>query len=237
MEFWQGDGHLSVMGFIIRAGVAYLFLFSIIKFIGQRTMSNLQSHDFLFAIVIGDVIGGPLISGDVSLTGPFVVALTLAAIHYIITFLSLKSLRFRRFVDEKPLIIVWNGKILRRMMKKTKVTLDMLLMAARMNNITRMSDVQLAVLEPNGEISVITKTEANPITPGDPDPSEVTMPTVLIEDGNIQERNLKNYSLSEEWLQQQLLYQGISHPNEVFLALLESGDHLYVARKNEPYER
>lgn len=232
-EFWQGDGHLTIANFVVRALVAYIFLFGIIKFIGQRTMSNLQSTDFLFAIVIGDVIGEPLVNGEVSLTGPFTVALTLTGIHYLITFLSLKSAKIRRFVDEKPMVLVSKGKILRNMLKKTKVTLDMLLMSMRMNNVSRMSDVQLAVLEPNGDISIITKEQGDHSSSS----AEVTMPSVLIEDGNVIQSNLKNHSLTEEWLRDQLRAQGIDHPKEVFLALLESGNHLYISKIDEPYVR
>ncbi|RKD24630.1 hypothetical protein BEP19_09660 [Ammoniphilus oxalaticus] len=236
-EFWQGDGHLTISNFIVRALVAYVFLFGIIKFIGQRTMSNLQSTDFLFAIVIGDVIGEPLINGDISLTGPFTVAVTLTLIHYFITFVSMKSAKIRRFVDEKPMVLVSRGKILRSMMKKTKITLDMLLMAMRMNNVSRMSDVQLAVLEPNGDISIITKEQAqsnNNSSKKDTSP-EVMMPSVLIEDGNVIKSNLEKRNLDETWLKQQLKAQGVHDPNDVFLALLESGEQLYVSKKEEPY--
>lgn len=237
MEFWQGDAKLTIMGFIVRALVAYVFLFGIIKFLGQRTMSNLQAQDFLFAIVIGDVIGEPLINGDMSLTGPVTVALTLTVIHYVLTLMVLKSPKVRRFVDEEPLILVSQGKILRNMMRKTKVTLDMLLMSARMNNVTRMSDVELAILEPNGEISIITKARANPITPEDLniDKQEVKMPAVLIEDGHIIQRNLKYQNLSEDWLTEELKGKGIESPKEVFLALLESDGTLYISKKQEPY--
>lgn len=237
MEFWQGDAKLTIMGFIVRAFVAYVFLFGIIKFLGQRTMSNLQAQDFLFAIVIGDVIGEPLINGNMSLTGPVTAALTLTFIHYVLTLMVLKSSRVRRFVDEEPLILVSQGKILRNMMRKTKVTLDMLLMSARMKNVTRMSDVELAILEPNGEISIITKAQANPITPNDLNihTNEVKMPAVLIEDGHIIQKNLKTQQLSEDWLKEELKGKGIDSPKDVFLALLESDGTLYVSKKQEPY--
>ncbi len=237
MEFWQGDAKLSIMEFAVRATVAYVFLFGIIKFLGQRTMSNLQAQDFLFAIVIGDVIGEPLINGDMSLMGPFTVALTLTGIHYVLTFMVLKSSKIRRFVDEEPLILVSQGKILRNMMRKTKVTLDMLLMSARLNNVTRMSDVELAILEPNGEISIITKAQANPITPRDINipTAKVKMPSVLIEDGHIIQRNLKSHHLSEDWLKEQLKGKGIESSKEVFLALLEADGTVYISKKREPY--
>ncbi|MEW9669145.1 YetF domain-containing protein [Ammoniphilus sp. 3BR4] len=239
MDFWQGDAHLTILSFVIRATVAYLFLFSIIKFLGQRTMSTLQAQDFLFAIVIGDVIGEPLVNGEVSLAGPLAVALTLTGIHYFTTLMALKSSKFRRFVDEEPRLLVSRGKILRNMMRRSKVTLDMLLMSARMNNVTRLSDVELAILEPNGEISIITKGQANPVTPKDLElpVSEVRMPSVLIEDGNVIYKNLKNHKLTEEWLLEQLQQQGINSPKEVFLALLEADGALYVSKQEEPYMR
>ncbi|RXT08148.1 DUF421 domain-containing protein [Ammoniphilus sp. CFH 90114] len=239
MDFWQGDAHMPILGFVIRATVAYLFLFSLIKFLGQRTLSNLQAQDFLFAIVIGDVIGDPLVNQETSLSGPLAVALTLTFIHYITTFLALKSARFRRFVDEEPRLLVSRGKILRGMMKKTKVTLDMLLMSARMNNVMKLSDIELAILEPNGEISIITKAQANPVTLRDLDLpiSEVKMPSVLIEDGNIVNRNLEHHNLSIGWLENQLEEQGIKSAKDVFLALLEGDGSLYVSTKEEPYRR
>ncbi|WP_134699083.1 DUF421 domain-containing protein [Ammoniphilus sp. YIM 78166] len=238
-SFWQGDPHLTISAFVIRATVTYLFLFGLIKFLGQRTMSNLQAQDFLFAIVIGDVIGEPLVNGETNLSGPFSVALTLTGIHYVITFMALKSARIRRFVDEEPRILISRGKVLRNMMKKTKVTLDMLLMSARMKNVTNLSDVELAILEPNGEISIITRAHANPVTPRDLGlpAAEIKMPSVLIEDGHVVKRNLQYHDLTEEWLQEQLIQKGIQSPTEVFLALLESDGTVYVSRKDEPYRR
>lgn len=238
-SFWQGDPHLTITAFVIRATIAYLFLFGLIKFLGQRTMSSLQAQDFLFAIVIGDVIGEPLVNGETNLSGPFAVALTLTVIHYVTTFMALKSARFRRFVDEEPRILISKGKILRSMMKKTKVTLDMLLMSARLKNVTNLSDVELAILEPNGEISIITRAHANPVTPRDLDlpVTDITMPSVLIKDGHVVRGNLKHHDLTEEWLDEQLAGQGIRSPKDVFLALLESDGKLYISRKNEPYRR
>ncbi|WP_209811789.1 YetF domain-containing protein [Ammoniphilus resinae] len=241
MDFWQGDVNLTVWGFIVRAVVAYAFLFGIIKFLGQRTLSNLQAQDFLFAIVIGDVIGEPLVTGETNLTGPFAVALTLTGIHYLITTLALRSLKLRRFFDEEPIILISKGKILKNMMKKSKVTLDMLLMAARLNNISKLSDVEVAILEPNGEISMLTKAKANPITLDDLNkniaPSEVKMPTVLIEDGHVQEGNLMRNQLTEDWLNNQLKENGIDDASNVFLALLESDGNLYISKQKEPYRQ
>jgi uncharacterized membrane protein YcaP (DUF421 family) len=237
MNFWQGDPDLSIMGFVVRALVAYLFLFGLIKFLGQRTMSNLQAQDFLFAIVIGDVIGEPLVNGDAELAGPAAVAVTLTLIHYVVSYFALKSARFRRLVDEEPIIIVTRGQIIRSSMKSAKVTLDMLLMACRMNNISRLSEVEVAVLEPNGEISILTKANSNPITPADlnMNVTPVTMPSVLIEDGNIVQINLRRNDLSEEWLLNRLNDQGVSSSKDVFVALLESDGSLYISKKNEPY--
>ena len=241
MDFWQGDVNLTVWGFVVRAIVAYAFLFGIIKFLGQRTLSNLQAQDFLFAIVIGDVIGEPLVTGETNLTGPFAVALTLTGIHYLITIIALRSLKLRRFFDEEPIILISKGKILKKMMKKSKVTLDMLLMATRLNNISKLSDVEVAILEPNGEISMLTKAEANPVTLGDLDGGTaragVKMPTVLIEDGHIQEENLKRNQLTKDWLKNKLQENGIDKTSDVFLALLESDGNLYLSKQEEPYRR
>lgn len=228
---WDGSEQFPLFGFAVRAAIAYLVLIVLIKILGQRSVSSLQPTDFLYAIVIGDVIGEPLTSGEDSFKGPLLAAFTLTAIHLGLTFTTLKWSKFRRITDDEPIFLIKDGKILRKQMKKTKVTLDMLLMELRLRGYPDVSEVDMAILEANGEISVIPKKETTPATKNDlniPAPP-VGYPVVLIEDGNVIEDNLKRHNLTESWLSKELKKRGVNDTRDVMLATVTKSGELYYS--------
>lgn len=230
---WSGSEDFPLYGYIIRAVMAYIILLILMKVLGQRSLSSLQPTDFLYAIVIGDIIGEPLSSGESEFTGPLSAALTLSAIHFTLSYLTLKGSKFRRITDDEPLFLVRDGRILREELKKTKVTLDMLLMEMRLRDVPNIADVDTAILEANGEISIIPKEEKQPVTKEDMDlpAPRIGYPTVIIEDGNLLIDNLKKHDLDREWLQKQLEDRGISDPQDIMLATVTKSGEFYCSRK------
>jgi len=238
LPFWESQANLNVLQWIIRAIVIYLWLHFVTKIMGQREIGTLNVFDFIVAITIGSVAAAPLASSTDDLLGPFVSIGTLGALNLLIAYLALKNSKFRRVVQDEPIILVQNGRILEDIMRSTRFNLDDLLTEIRKNNIPNLSDVEFAILESNGRVSVIPKSQARPITPRDlqiPTPYE-GMPTVLIEDSNIIEDNLQKNQLNKNWLLEQLQDLGIRSENEVFAALLDTQGRLYVSKKNHTKE-
>lgn len=211
----------------------FLWLFVITKLMGQREMAQLNLFDFIVSITIGGLVSGPLFNPRAGLKGALINVGLLGTLDIVLAYLSLKNPKFRRIVQEEPIVLVQNGKILEDMMGKTRFNLDDLLAELRLKNIPNISDVEFAILESNGKLSIIPKSQARPLTPRDLRLSTEYegMPTVLIEDGNIVEDNLRDNHLTKEWLYHELKAQGINDVTNVMAAILDTKGTLFVSRK------
>lgn len=238
MPFWQAQESLLIHQWILRGVVTYLWLLLISKLMGQRELAHLTLFDFLIVFTVGGAAVGPLSHANTGLVGALTSVATLGALNIAVAYLGLRHSKLRRVVQDEPIILIQNGKILPNMMRKVRVNLDGLLMELRQANVMNIHDVEFAILESSGKISVIPKSQARPVTPRDMGIATdyEGMPTVIIEDGNVLEDNLRKKSLSKKWLDDQLRAQGLSNPDQVFAAVLNSAGELYISKADQEYE-
>ena len=239
MPFWEAQAVLTPLQWFLRATFTYLYLIILTKIMGQREIGKLGLFDFIIAVTMGSVAAGALSNSIVGLQG---VAVTLAALIFwevIISLTSLKSGRFRRIIEEEPIIIIQNGQLLENALKKTRINLDNLLSQLRQKNYFYLHQIEFAVYEPNGKISVLPKSQNRPVTPLDLNisTSYEGYPNILIQDGNILNENLKLISLTEEWLLNELKKNNISSPKDILVAMLDTKGQLYYSLKNNASER
>mgnify|MGYP000856172599 CR=1 FL=1 len=234
MNFWQGQPTLTVMGWVMRATVTVLWLMLIAKLMGQREVGNMNMFDFVVAISIGSVASSHLVDSEVPLAGSLISIATIGAIDILFAFLGLKHSKFRRVVQDESIMLIENGQIRYDMMAKTMYNLDDLLAGLRLKNYPNIHDVEFAFLESNGQLSVIPKSQARPVTPADLglDTEYEGRPAVLVEDGNILVDNLKSIGLTQEWLLDELAKQGVHDPKELAAVILDTKGRLYIGRKN-----
>ncbi|WP_054637048.1 DUF421 domain-containing protein [Thalassorhabdus alkalitolerans] len=234
LEFWTGSEALPITGFVIRAIIVYIYIFLMVKILGQRSMGSIDPLDFIFGVVIGDIVGEPLSSGDLPLGGPLASAGLIAAFHFTLTYTALKTPRFRRVIEDEPLIVIEKGKILHDQLKKAKVTIESLLMDLRLRDASDLNEVDYAILEANGQISVIKKSANQALTPTDMnmDPKDKGYPKVIIEDGKIIHANLKELG-SIDWLKEELLKRGHRNPHEIFLLTIDETSGWYISPKQQ----
>ncbi|MBM7094307.1 MULTISPECIES: DUF421 domain-containing protein [Alteribacter] len=231
-EFWQGASDLPVYHFLIRAIIVYIYIFILLKILGQRSIGTFDPLDFIFGIIIGDIVGEPLAAGDVPLPGPLAAAAFIAGIHLFLSWIALKLPRFRRVIEDEPLVLVKNGQIIHKELNRMKITVESLMMDLRLQNAIDLTEVDYAVLEPNGKISVIKKTMYDTASPADigKAPESKGYPTVLISDGRVIDANLKKVK-SRSWLQEQLIKHGLKEPKECFLLTLDEAENVYVSKR------
>lgn len=235
MDFWKSQESMAFFEWIARAVVMYVWLWLFTRLMGQREVGKLTIFDFIVAISIGSVTGSSLGNSKNYLPGAMIAVATLAIIDIVVSIAALKFSRARRVFEGEPTIVIRNGHILEDTMRRARLNLDNLLMGLRKKSVFSPSDVEFAILEADGSISVIPKSQARPVTPAD-----LQMPTayeglstVLVEDGNIVEDNLRENNLSREWLITQLQLQGIDDLHQVMTAILDTKGRLYVSRKTQ----
>ena len=211
----------------------FAILIILTRFIGRKLLSHMTFFDYVIGITIGTISGAyvvQMIEGMWVLLSP--VILTLCAMGF--GFLNVKSLRLRKVTEGEPVVVIQNGKILDKNLKKLRYHIDDLEMQLRDKDVFNFGEVEFAVLEPHGQLSVLKKSQNQPVTPSDLNMSTnyKGMPTEIIKDGEVLEQNLQQNKLSFGWLYRELRKQNIDNVSDVFYASLNTEGTLYVDLKD-----
>lgn len=212
----------------------FVLVFLLSRLVGRKLLSQMTYFDFVIAIVLGTIAGSFVVNevkGMWVLVGPVVITLATVAT----AFLSLRNLAARKLLQGEPVIVVHNGKILEDNMLKLRYDLDDLEMQLRNNGVFNITKVEFAVLEPNGKLSVLKKSQHQPATRSDLGEASgyEGMATEIIKDGDVIQQNLEQSNLDYSWLFSKLQQQGIQDPAEVFYAVLQSDGTLYIDRRKD----
>ncbi|RDW15930.1 DUF421 domain-containing protein [Oceanobacillus chungangensis] len=224
---------------LIRSIASFLLLLIMARIMGKKQISQLTFFDYCVGITIGSIAASMSVDQNIKITNGLVSLIIWGLFPVVLSYVGIKSRIFSRITDGKPAIIIKNGEVLEKSMKKNQLTIDELLLLLRAEGVFKVSDVEIAVLETNGQLSVMKKTDQQPITP-----SAIGLkleqehsPTVLITDGKILTENLSILGYTEEWLVGEIEKQGASAIQEVFLAQIDSKGELYVDLYNERSKR
>jgi len=225
---------ISLLGYIIRTFIVGIIAFFVGRYSLKRTVAQLTTYDFVLVWILGALTVAPLLDGEISFTYIVVPLLTLFFWHYIISFISLKSRKLSLFFNGKPIILIDDGKIIRKNLKKHFINVDLLLSELRLKNIFDISEVKYVILEPNGHFSTIKKDSQRPVTPTDLNlfSKLVDLPLVIINDGKLFEENLIKSGVNKQWLMNNLAMYNIDNITDIYLATIDSFKKLYVAKKD-----
>ncbi len=214
---------------IIRSLAIIAGLFFISKLLGKKQLSKLSFFEYVVGITIGDIAGTLSMDTNLNLTNGIISIAIWVMIPVIISFISMKSPSFQQFIEGKPTVFIKNGKIMEENLKKEKYPLAALLEQLRKNNVHHASDVEFAILETTGELSILLKKEKQPITVGDikTNVAPVKEPQTVIMDGKIMDEALSTTGLNRRWLKEKLDQLGVAVEN-VFLAQVDSYGQLTV---------
>lgn len=199
---------------------------------GKREIGQLSPFDFVVAIIIAELAVIPMEATDMPLWHSVLPLLILSALHIILSFATLFSRKLRCIICGHPQVIMKNGALLKGEMRKARYNLDDLVAQMREKGVVDLDDVEFAVLETSGKLSVILKSQHRPVTPVDlgiPTAYE-GLPTILVMDGDVMKENLEQINLDETWLQKVLSERGLT-PKKVLLATLGTDGRLFINRK------
>ncbi|MBA2614576.1 MAG: DUF421 domain-containing protein [Actinobacteria bacterium] len=145
------------MDLVIRAAVAFLFVYFLTRVIGRRELSSMQPFDLIMLVMIGDLVQQGVTQNDFSVTGALLVGGTIGLLTVFVSYASYRFPRLRPMLDGDPVIVVEDGKPIDHNLRRNRVTLDELAAAARQSQLDSLDDVRWAVLETNGKISFIPR--------------------------------------------------------------------------------
>lgn len=208
---------------VLSALLSYAALFLSAKLIGRKQVSQLDFLDYIIGITIGS-IGAELATDLENMWKPLVAIAVYALITWLLSLMNQKSLRARKFSNGSPTIVMDNGKLYRGNMKKAKLELSEFMVMCRQQGYFDLADIQTAVFEYNGKLSILPVSDRRPVTPEDMKlaPEQERIFAEVIMDGRILEENLKRMGRDAAWLDKQLRAQGIGGAGEVFLGLCDA---------------
>jgi uncharacterized membrane protein YcaP (DUF421 family) len=143
------------MDVVVRAVIIYVLVFALTRALGRREMSTLQPFDFILLVVIGDLIQSGVTQNDLSVTGVLLVVCTIGGLQVLTSYISFRFRRMRAVLQGEPIVLVENGRLIDRNMRRERLTLDDLAEKARLSEIASLDEIRWAVLETNGDISFI----------------------------------------------------------------------------------
>ncbi len=190
----------------LRAIIIYIFVLLVMRLMGKREIGQLQPFELAISIMIADLasipmsdIGTPILNGLIPILG-------LLVMHLLISVFNMKSLKFREVICGKPSILIYRGKIDEKILKKERFTINELEERLRSNNIFNIGDVEYAILETSGQITVIPKPEKRNVVIKDfnIEPEYEGISYDLVIDGVIMKDNLKKLGKDEKWLEKQV---------------------------------
>lgn len=215
---------------LARAVIAFISMLVFTRLMGKSEISQLTFFDYITGITVGSIAATLTTDLTVRAFSHWVGLLAWILLAIFFKWISLKNRTLAKILDGEPTILVHNGKILEDNLRANRFRYSDLLEQLRTNGVFTLSDVEFAILETDGTVSVLKKTQAQPLTPADLhlSTSYRGIPTELVQEGKIIHRNLEQLNLSESWLKEELAKQGISDLSQVSYALLDTQGNLYI---------
>ena len=217
----------------IRSIVTILVLFLLAKVMGKKQISQLNLFDYIVGITIGSVAADISLDLNKSFLDGVICMLVFGLTGALVSYVTLKSIKLRRFFTGTPSIIIENGKIIEEGLKKVKFDINDLMEELRGAGYFNIDEVAYAVMETNGKISFLPKDEEKPVTKKDMDLKIIPSSLVanIIIDGKIMMNNLKAMNKDEKWLSHEHKVLGYKDIDEILLATLDSNDKIMVYKK------
>jgi uncharacterized membrane protein YcaP (DUF421 family) len=225
----------SLSDVIIRSCISVTVLFILTRLMGKKQISQLTFFDYAVGITIGSIASQLSVDSHISYINGITSLVVWALFAVILSFLSLKSNNISKLLNGTPTIIIQNGVLMEQEMRKSKFTIDDILEELRLNGVFDIADVDYAILETSGRVSVLLKPQKQQTTLGDLNivipPKGLTANLIL--DGKLQSENLKLIQIDEIWLKGELKKQGINSYSEVLLACTNKSKLLYVIPRDK----
>ena len=220
---------MEIMNVLLTSLLSVGALFVIAKIMGHKQMSQLDFFDYISGITIGSIAAELATELEEPLQ-PLIAIAVYGVVAVLLSKITSLFPKTRKFVNGTPTILLNNGKLYRENMKKAKLDLSEFMVMCRQQGYFNLNDIQTAVFEFNGKLSILPISKKRPANPEDLNlsPAPEYIQTEVVMDGRILDENLKRMGLDDKWLQKQLTAQGYRKPQEVFLALCDENKQLTV---------
>lgn len=222
---------------MLKAFIRTVFMYAVImigmRFMGKRQVGQLEPNELAIMILISELAALPMQDDELPLHHGILPIATLVALEIGMSILSMKSIRMRSFISGRPTVLIRNGKIVRKELKKSRVTVDEVVEEMRIKGVTDLSMIQYAIMETNGQISLILYPEHQPATAGQIGVREENkgLPLIVFNDGRWLDKNLRQRGVTREFVLKEMENRGVQDLERIYVAILDELNHLYIAGK------
>lgn len=223
---------LETLSMIPRSLISLITLFLVTKLIGKKQVSQLSLFDYVIGISIGNFSAEMVMNLEINFLNGILSIMTFGLVAYLVSYTTMHSMTLRRIIIGNPTILIQNGKIIEKNLRKTLIDVNDLLEQCRNNGTFDISEIEFAIMEANGKISILLKKENLPVTLKDMNlKGRNGLCANVIIDGNIMKNNLKNMNKDVEWLLKELKVKG-KKDSDILLGILDMNDKLTLFEKN-----
>ena len=217
-----------------RSIILYIIVLIVMRLMGKREIGQLQPFELAISIMIADLASIPMTEIGIPIFNGIIPILGLLVMHLIISVINLKSLKAREIICGKPSILIYRGKIDEEVLKKERFTINELEERLRGNNVVNLGDVEYAILETSGQVTVIQKPEKRNTIPEDFNitPEYEGIPYDLVVDGKVMNKNLKLIGKNYNWLKKQVEKFGIK-PEEALVVTIDGKGQIFCQEKEK----
>ena len=216
----------------VKSIILYSIVLIVMRCMGKKEIGQMQPFELAIAIMIADLAATPMTEIGIPLLYGIIPILGLLFMYILISLANLKSVKIRELICGKPRILIYRGKIDEKAMKDENLTIDELQERLRSNNINNIGDVEFAILETSGQVSVVPKPQKRPLNPDDFN-IKATYEGIsydLIVDGVIMEKNLKKIDKDKKWLEKEIGKFNLK-PSDVFIAVINGDGSIFCQKK------
>lgn len=216
----------------IRTIILYIIVLIVMRFMGKREIGQLQPFELVISIMIADLATLPMAEPGIPITNGIIPILGLLVMHLTISVLNLKNVKIREIICGKPSILIYRGRINEKNMRKERFTMNELEERLRGNNVFNIGDVEYAILETSGQITVIQKPNKRNSIPEDFGimPEYEGIAYDLVVDGKVMKQNLEKLDKDYNWLVKQISAFGIK-PEEALIATIDGKGNFFCQEK------
>ncbi|MBQ9460196.1 MAG: DUF421 domain-containing protein [Oscillospiraceae bacterium] len=218
----------------VRTIILYFILIVGIRALGKRQIGELEPIELVMTLLISDLAAVPMQDFGIPLLSGVIPIVTLLSLSMLLSFFSMRSIRFHRLICGNPTTLIRDGVIQHDALRRNRFTLDELIEELRAQGVTNLDTVKYAVLETNGSLSVLLRPEEAPVTPkqlGRKVEDDVWIPSVLVNDGRVLKSTLADCGLDTAWLKRTLRERGYQNEKEVLLLTVDSAGKILCVGK------
>lgn len=231
---------MSIGDLILRSVLSLVVLFIITELMGKKQISQLNLFDYIIGISIGSIAASFSVDDSINYLDGILAIVIYGGIATIISFLTTKSIKARRFFTGTPLILINSGNFNYNNLKKSRLDINDLLQIARENGYYDLSQIAYSILEPSGKISFLPKAKYLPVTPSDMKlkVSDNGLCSNLVIDGNLMDENIKYIGKTQEWVIKRLEKMGYTDISKLLLVICNNKEQftVYVKESNNNVE-